>query len=83
MGVKTAASLLNGFGSLENIIAGAEEIKKPSVRYSIIKNSERLKNNYKIIKLSNTAALPFDFRELEYRPADITTGEVLKKIKLI
>lgn len=83
VGVKTAASLLNGFGSLENIIAGAEEIKKPSVRYSIIKNSERLKNNYKIIKLSNTAALPFDFRELEYRPADITTGEVLKKIKLI
>lgn len=83
VGLKTAALLLNEFGNLENILKNAEKIKKPSVRESVIKSTERLKNNYKIIKLSNTAKLPYNIRELEYSPKDITTNEVLKKTGLI
>lgn len=82
VGVKTASLLLNQFGSLENIIANAEDIKKPSIKKSIIKNAERLKNNYKIIKLENTAKLPFSMQELEYCHIDITTSQVLKEIGL-
>ena len=82
VGIKTAASLLNKFGTLENIIVNAEKIEKPSVRESIMRNSERLKNNYKIIKLSNTANLPFNIEELEYSFKDIATSKILKEIGL-
>lgn len=82
IGIKTASALLDKFGTLENILAGAEKIEKPSVRESVMKNRERLKNNYKIIKLSNSAKLPFGMRELEYSGAEVTTNEVLKGIAL-
>lgn len=82
VGPKTAALLLNEFGTLANILANAESIKKPSVRNSIIRNTEKLKINYKLIKLGNTEQLPFGFRELEYSYSGITTNEVLKGIGL-
>lgn len=78
VGPKTAALLLNEFGSLENIFANTKNIKKASVRESIIGNAERLRRNYKIIKLGNTATMPFDLHELEYNYAGFTTMEVLK-----
>lgn len=82
VGVKTAASLLNKFGTLENILANAEYIKKPSIQKSIIKNCENLRNNYKIIKLGNTEPLPFEMHQLKYSYSEITTNEVLKGIGL-
>lgn len=82
VGPKTAALLLNEFRTLENLLANAESIRKPSVRESVIKNTEKLKTNYKIIKLDNTAALPFDLHELVYCYTGITTKEVLRGIGL-
>lgn len=82
VGKKTAALLMKEFGTLENILAGAEKIKKPSVRESIIRNAERLRTNYKLIKLENAAELPFALPELEYRRREIITNEVLKGIGL-
>lgn len=82
VGAKTAALLLNEFGTLENILAHAENIKKPSIRESVIRNTEKLKMNYKIIKLGSTAALPFALPELAYCYTGITTNEVLKGIGL-
>lgn len=78
VGPKTAAMLVNEFGSLENILANADRIRKASVRESIIKNAERLKRNYRIIKLGNTAALPFSLEEMAYRDTGFSTNEVLK-----
>lgn len=84
VGTKTAALLLNQFGSLERILANAEQIKKPSIKESIICNTEKLKRNYKIIKLgnTNTESLPFALHEIEYAYTGITTNEVLKGIGL-
>lgn len=82
VGPKTAALLLNEFRTLENLLANAESIRKPSVRESVIKNTEKLKTNYKIIKLDNTAALPFELHELGYCYTKITTKEVLRGIGL-
>lgn len=82
VGLKTAALLLNEFSSLENILANTEDIKKPSVRESIAENAERLRRNYKIIKLGKAVTMPFDLQELEYDYAGITTTEVLKGIGL-
>lgn len=51
-----------------------------SVKESVIRNSERLKVNYRLIKLENTAQLPYDLQELEYSYSGITTNEVLRGI---
>lgn len=80
VGVKTAALLLNEFGTLEKLLANAESIKKPSVRDSVIKDSGRLRTNYKLIRLDGTAALPFSLKELEYEYTGITTKEILEGI---
>lgn len=82
VGPKTAALLLNEFGTLENVLANAGKIKKPSVRESVIRNGEKLKNNYKLIKLGCNSPLPFAIDELEYTCKGITTNEVLTGIGL-
>lgn len=82
VGSKTAALLLNEFGTLENILLNADSIKKPSIKESIIRNTEKLRTNYKIIKLDNSAPLPFDISELRYTFNGITTTEVLKGVGL-
>lgn len=82
IGPKTAASLLNRFGTLETLLLHAEEIRKPSVRESVLRNAQRLRTNYRIIKLDGGSPLPFPLEELEYEPADMTTNHVLKGIGL-
>lgn len=82
IGSKTAAVLLRQFGSLQMIIEKADEITKPSIRDSVIKNAERLCNNYCLIKLDNHAALPYDLDKLKYAYNGITTNEVLERIGL-
>lgn len=82
IGPKTASFLLNELGSLENIITHAEKITKPSIRESVIRNTDRLKTNYKLIKLGNPVTLPLALQELAYADNGVTTNEVLKGIKL-
>ena len=80
VGPKTAAQLVREFGSLEQILDGAEQITKPSVRVSILANRERLRKNYKLIYLTGEAELPFPIEELSYRYDGITTTQVLTAI---
>lgn len=82
VGAKTAASLLHEFGTLEQVLLDAEKIAKPSVRESILRNADRLRVNYQMIKLAGGAALPFSGQELAYRYDGRTTNEVLKGIGL-
>lgn len=81
VGPKTAAKLLREFGSLEGVIQNAEKIKKPSIRGSIIRNTERLRRNYQLIKLKNKARyLSINIDEMKYQYDGITTSEILKGI---
>ncbi|MBO5191219.1 MAG: hypothetical protein J6C22_09395 [Bacteroides sp.] len=82
VGPKTAAQLVNEFGSLEEVIVRAEEIKKPSVRESIKQNAERLRKNYRLIKLTGAENLPFVLNEMEWEDSGTTTNEVLMRIGL-
>lgn len=82
VGPKTAAALLKQFGSLEGVIDHAQSIVKPSIKESIIKSTERLILNYKLIKLNGTEQLPFELQDLKYIYSGITTNEVLKGIGL-
>lgn len=83
IGVKTAANLLRQFGSLGNMLARVEQISKPSIRQSVEQHKDRLVTNYRVIKLTNSAPLPFDLDELLYSlQDDITTNKVLQAIGL-
>ena len=82
IGVKTAASLLRKFETLENIICNAENIDKPSIRKSIVENTDRIRKNYELIKLENDQLLPYDKCDLEFRNTSKTTTEVLRGIGL-
>ena len=82
VGPKTAASLLNEFGNLKCILENTENIKRASIKESISRNAERLRTNYKMIKLDNTVSLPFTLSELVYEYSGITTNEVLHGIGL-
>ncbi len=82
IGPKTASALVNEFGDLENIIANADKIAKPSVKKSVIQNTDRLRLNYRLIKLCDCAALPFSLNEITYDYNGVTTNEVLVGIGL-
>lgn len=83
VGPKTATALINMYGSLEGVIENAEHIAKPSVRQSILSSVERLRLNYKLIRLDGCACLPFAIDELTYNHNGATTTEVLRGIALV
>lgn len=83
IGPKTAASLLNQYGTLDEILANVEQISKPSIRQSLINNADRLRVNYRIIKLTDSSVLPFSLEQLSYTlPDGTTTRSVLQAIGL-
>ena len=82
VGPKTASQLINAYGSLENLLNNADKIEKSALKQSICECKERLKDNYKIIKLSNCHALPFDISELKYTLPSIPTKDILRAINL-
>ena len=83
IGFKTAANLLNQFGTLDNILTNAEQIAKPSIRQSLIDNADRLWLNYRLIKLTDGSVLPFTLEQLCYTlPNDTTSRSVLQAIGL-
>lgn len=80
IGIKTAASLLRTFGTLENIISNAENIDKPSIKKSIVENTDRIRKNYELIRLEKNQPLPYDKCDLEFINTNKTTTEVLRGI---
>lgn len=82
IGPKTAAALLRQFGDPESLIDGADAIGKPSVRESVRNNVQRIRNNYRLIRLEGSARLPFSVEELAYRYDGTTTAQVLRGIGL-
>ncbi len=80
VGPKTAAWLLQEFGNLEGIITHAEEIAKPSIRSAIMQNTPRLRRNYKLIRLTGNAEIPFALEQLVYDDNGMTTTQILTAI---
>lgn len=83
VGPKTATELIREFGTLEGVIDNADKIKKPSVRASVLSSVDRLRINYRLIKLDGCAELPFAICELEYLDKGYLTTQVLRAIALI
>lgn len=82
IGPKTAAELMNQFDDLQNLLEHAEEIRKPSIRESVISHTERISKNYELIRLAGDAELPFSRQALLWQDSGISTTQVLQKIGL-
>lgn len=83
VGPKTAAELLEKLGTLENVIDGAEQIERASVRQSITSAAQRLRTNYKLIKLENYSPLPFGIDELMHGGIELSSSDILKNIGIL
>lgn len=82
VGPKTAALLLKKFGTLENVIENVEQIDRLPIRQSIVENTERLRTNYKLIKLDG-ALLPFCIDELVHGDISLSSSQVLNDIGIL
>jgi len=80
IGPKTAAALMEQFGDLDTLLAGADEIRRPSIRKAVQENTERIRRNYRLICLEGEGNLPFTLEEMRWHYSGMTTTEVLKKI---
>lgn len=80
IGPKTAAALLQQFGSLEQILQNTHRVTKPSIRASLEKNAQRLRLNHRLICLTADQPLPFTLEEMAYRYSGETSTQVLTAI---
>src|SRR6056297_2581910 len=70
IGIKTAALLINEFGSLEELLDRAAEIKQPKRRQTLIEKREQIELSKKLVQLDEDMDLPFTLEDLEVREPD-------------
>jgi DNA polymerase I len=64
IGPKTAAELIASYGSLDGVLAHAEEIKQPKRRESLLANADVARLAYKLVALCDTAPVAESLEEL-------------------
>jgi DNA polymerase-1 len=67
IGIKTAALLINEFGSLEELLDRAEEIKQPKRRQTLIEKRDQIELSKKLVQLDDQMALDFSLDDLEVK----------------
>ena len=70
IGIKTAALLINEYGSLEELLDRAEEIKQPKRRQTLIEHRAQIELSKKLVTLDDMMTLPFTLDDLEARDPD-------------
>jgi len=79
IGVKTAAELINTYGSLEELLKRAGEIKQPKRRENLLANAELARISKKLVTLNNDVKLATPLEALERRKLDV--GKLLDFLK--
>ena len=82
VGPKTAAALIARFGSIEELLAHTDLITRPALRSAIEENTDRIRKNYRLIKLTDRAGLPAAPARIAFDPDSVTTADVLRTIGL-
>ncbi|HET6158919.1 MAG TPA: DNA polymerase I [Dongiaceae bacterium] len=79
IGIKTAAELINTYGSLEELLKRAGEIKQPKRRENLLANAELARISKKLVTLSCDVTLDTPLEGLERRKLDV--GRLLDFVK--
>ena len=66
IGVKTAATLINEFGDLDELLRRSDEIKQPKRRQTLIDNVEQIKLSQELVTLNCNTPLEFGLEDLEF-----------------
>ncbi|OFW97485.1 MAG: DNA polymerase I, partial [Alphaproteobacteria bacterium RIFCSPHIGHO2_12_FULL_45_9] len=64
IGVKTAAELINTYGSLENLLDNTAQIKQPKRRETLETNAELARISKKLVTLCDTVPVPLPVQQL-------------------
>ena len=67
IGIKTAALLINEYGSLDELLDRAEEIKQPKRRQTLIEKRDQIELSKKLVQLDCGMELDFTIDDLEVR----------------
>jgi DNA polymerase-1 len=70
VGEKTAAQLLQTYGTLDNLLTHAAAIPKPRIREALIASAERVRANRQLITLHTDLPLPIAMEALKIQPPD-------------
>lgn len=73
IGVKTAALLINEYGSLEELLDRAEEIKQPKRRETLIGHRPQIELSKQLVQLDENTPLDFTLDDLELREPEPDT----------
>ena len=80
VGPKTAADLLNQFGSIENLLARLDEVKSEKIRAALRESAATLRRNRELIRLRDDLACEFFAENLAEKPRDIgRLGELFRQ----
>lgn len=80
IGVKTAAQLITEFGSLEELLNGAQTIKQPKRREALIDNADLARISKQLVTLRDDVPVPCPYTEFkEYDASNPKLVEFLKK----
>ena len=82
IGVKTAAELINIFGTLENLLDNAHEVKQPKRRETLINFADQIRISKQLVKLDCAMKLDFAIDDLVVSPPRIDVlVEFLKEME--
>jgi len=70
IGPKTAAQLLEQFGTLENLLDHAGEIKQPKRRQALIDNAELARISKRLVRLADDVDLPVTLGDVQVHQLD-------------
>ncbi len=70
IGVKTAAELINKYGSLEKLLKSASEIKQNKRRETLIENKEKALISKQLVTLKNDAPVERELNEFKLKDVD-------------
>ena len=73
IGLKTAALLINEFGSLEELLDRTDEIKQPKRRQTLEEKREQIEMSKRLVQLDGNTPLDFTLDDLEVREPDPET----------
>lgn len=71
IGVKTAAELINLYGSLESLLENLDQIKQPKRRETLTNNAEMARISKRLVQLDDRVKLPLDFEALQPHTPDV------------
>ena len=70
IGIKTAAELINQYGTLEKLLVSAKEIKQNKRRETLIENKDKALISKKLVTLKNDAPIKTKLSELKLKDID-------------